>query len=269
MNEKCKKINRDLVAFLYGELSNDINEQVKSHLDLCSKCREELQELKKVVRAADSLNDNVEEVMASVDWETLPEQISNVVFADKSVLPKRASRRGFWEILTQSRFKPVYAALLMGLVLGSLATLIVLRTSLLREAQGESFVVTQDFLERVELEVARRDTLDYLEKSQYILLDFVQASPEKTSPSWRRDLVSQTAKELLAKKRYINPQLDKFRMAKAKEICDQIEFLFFELTQVSDQLSEEDLQNIQNLIEERQLLLKIKLLKKDLEESEV
>jgi hypothetical protein len=58
-------------------------------------------------------------------------------------------------------------------------------------------------------------------------------------------------------------------MAKAKEICDQIEFLFFELTQVSGQLSEGDLQNIQNLIEEKQLLLKIKLLKKDLEEREV
>jgi hypothetical protein len=269
MKEKCKKINRDLVAFLYGELENDMNEQVRSHLDICPKCQEELQELKKVVRAADSLNDNVEEAMASVDWESLPEQISNVVFADKSVLSQKAPRKGFWEILVQSRFKPVYAALLMGLVLGSLATLIVLRTSLLKETKGEGFIVSQDFLERVELEMARRDTLDYLEKSQYVLLDFVQASPEEVPPSWRRDLVSQTAKDLLAKKRYINPQLDKFRMAKAKEICDQIEFLFFELTQASDQLSEEDLQNIQDIIEEKQLLLKIKLLKKDLEESEV
>jgi len=269
MNEKCNKINRDLVAFLYGELENNINEQVQSHLDTCPQCQEELQELKRVVRAADSLNDKVEEAMASVDWETLPEQISNAVFSDKSVLPQKAPRRSFWETLVQSRFKPVYAALFMGLVLGTLATLIVMRTSLLRETQGESFIVTQDFLDRVELEMARRDTLDYLEKSQYVLLDFVQAFPEKTPQSWQRDLASEAAKDLLAKKRYINPQLDKFHMAKAKEICDQIEFLFFELTQISDQLSEEDLQNIRGLIEDNQLLLKIKLLKKDLEESEV
>jgi hypothetical protein len=129
--------------------------------------------------------------------------------------------------------------------------------------------VSQEFLDRVELEMARRETLDYLEKSQYVLLDFVQASPERTPQAWRSDLASQAAKDLLAKKRYINPQLDKFRMAKAKEICDQIEFLFFELVQVSGQLSEKDLQNIQSLIEEKQLLLKIKLLKKELEESEV
>jgi hypothetical protein len=268
MIEKCKKINRDLVAFLYGELDKNINEQVRSHLDICPQCQEELQELKRVVRAADSLKDNVEEAMASVNWDALPEQISNAVFADKSPLPQRESQRSFWETLAQSRLKPVYAALLVGVVLGSLVTLIVMRTSLLREAQGESFIVSQDFLERVEIEMARRDTLDYLEKSQYVLLDFVQASPEVAPQSWRRDLASQTARDLLAKKRYINPQLDKFRMAKAKEICDQIEFLFFELTQVSDQLTEENLQYIQDLIEEKQLLLKIRLLKKDLEESE-
>jgi hypothetical protein len=269
MNEKCEKVKRDLVAFLYGELDDDIREQIRSHLDICPYCQEELQGLKGVVRAADVLNDNVEEAMASVNWDTLPNQISNAVFDDKSVLPRKAPIKSFWEALTQSRFKPVYAALLVGLVLGSLATLIVMRTSLLRESQGGSFIVTQDFLDRLELEMARRDTLDYLEKSQYVLLDFVQSNPEEVPQSWRRDITWQAAKDLLAKKRYINPQLEKFHMAKAKEICDQIEFLFFELTQVSGQLSEGDLQNIQNLIEEKQLLLKIKLLKKDLEESEV
>ena len=58
-------------------------------------------------------------------------------------------------------------------------------------------------------------------------------------------------------------------MAKAKDICDQIEFLFFELTQVSDQLSKEDLIRIQNVIEEKQLLLRINLIKRDLEKSDV
>ena len=269
MNEKCSRINRDLVAFLYGELDNNTRERVRSHLDICPHCQEELQGIKELVRAANSLNDNVEVAMASLDWDALPNKISNAVFDHKSAPTQQAPRRSFWEILVQSRLKPVYAALLVGLMLGSLATLIVMRTSLLRESRGESFSVSQEFLDRVELEMARRDTLDYLEKSQYVLLDFVQASPEKTPQPWRRDLASEAAKDLLAKKRYINPQLDKFHMAKAKEICDQIEFLFFELTQISDQLSEEDLQNIKNLIEDNQLLLKIKLLKRDLEESEV
>jgi hypothetical protein len=269
MSDTCKKTNRDLVAFLYGELGKDRTAEVRSHLDICPHCQDELRGIKGLVRSADSLKDNVEEAMASVDWDALPNQISEAVFDDRSPHPRQTPRRSFWSALTFPRLKPVYAALLVGLVLGSLATLIVMRTSLLKESRGESFFVSQEFLDRIELELARRDTLDYLEKSQYVLLDFIQTSPEKTRQAWRRDLVSQAAEDLLAKKRYINPQLDKFRMAKAKEICDQIEFLFFELTQVSDQLSEEDLQYIQDLIEDKQLLLKIKLLKKDLEESEV
>ena len=269
MNEACKKINRELVAFLYGELDAEAGERVRSHLDTCSRCQSVLESIQELIRTADFLKEEVEETMASVDWDDLPNRISDGVFDKRSPLLRKAPRRKFWENRFSTSLKPVYAALLVGIVLGSLATLIVIRTSLSSGARGESFFVTQEFLDSVELEMARRDTLDYLEKSQYILLDFVQSSPEGTRRAWRRDLVSQVAEELLAKKRYINPQLDKFRMAKAKEICDQIEFLFFELTQLSDQLSEEDLQKIQALIEENQLLLKIKLLKKDLEESEV
>jgi len=58
-------------------------------------------------------------------------------------------------------------------------------------------------------------------------------------------------------------------MAKAKAICDQIEYLFYELMQISAELSEEEVSKIQNMIEEKKLLLKIKLLKKELEQSEV
>lgn len=269
MSEICKKINRELVAFLYGELDKIKAEKVRSHLDICPHCQEEIQGIKTLIRNADALKDDAEKAMTSVDWVGLPGRISEVVFDDRSPHSQQTPRRSLWERLVQSQLKPVYAALLVGLVLGSLATLIVMRTSVLKESRGESFFVSQEFLDRVELEMARRDTLDYLEKSQYVLLDFVQSSPETAPQPWRSELVSRAAEDLLAKKRYINPQLDKFRMAKAKEICDQIEFLFFELTQVSDQLSGEELQNIQNLIEEKQLLLKIKLLKKDLEESEV
>ena len=58
-------------------------------------------------------------------------------------------------------------------------------------------------------------------------------------------------------------------MAKAKEICDQIEMLFYELAQVSEGLTPAQCRGIQNMIEEKNILLKIKLLKKELQESEV
>ncbi len=58
-------------------------------------------------------------------------------------------------------------------------------------------------------------------------------------------------------------------MAKARAICDQIELLFLELTQMSSELSEVEIERIRSFIEERQLLLKINLVEKELEQSEV
>lgn len=74
---------------------------------------------------------------------------------------------------------------------------------------------------------------------------------------------------MLAKKRYIDLQLDRFQMAKAKKICDQIELLFFELAQITKEFPVEEVKKIQNLIEEKQILFKINLVKKELQESEV
>jgi len=58
-------------------------------------------------------------------------------------------------------------------------------------------------------------------------------------------------------------------MVKAKAICDQIEMLFIELTRISSALSTEELESFRAFIEDRQLLLKINLIKKELKQSEV
>jgi hypothetical protein len=265
----CKTHTKDLVAFLYGELDEHTHKTIDEHLQTCTQCQTELTRLKRIVREADSLQQDIAKAMDSVDWETVPEKIAEFVF-DRHPTPVRQSQlRNFFSPMLQPRLKPVYAALIAGLFIGSVLTFLIVRAPVANRASSEGFFISQEFLERVEVEMARRETLDYLEKSQYVLLDFVQASSEMSSEMWRQSLASQKARDLLAKKKYINPQLDKFRMAKAKEICDQIELLFFELTQLSDQLSDENLKKIQNLIEDRQILLKIRLLKRELEESEV
>ncbi len=117
--------------------------------------------------------------------------------------------------------------------------------------------------------MARRETLDYLEKSQYLLLDLIQSPSGMPRETWGDELAIKKARDLLSKKKFIDPQLDKFRLAKAKKICDQIEYLFYELTQISENLLPEDLKRIQDLIQERQLMLKIRLVKKELKNSEV
>ena len=108
-----------------------------------------------------------------------------------------------------------------------------------------------------------------MEKSRYLLLDFVQSSQEGSAGFWQSDFAAQKTRDLLSKKKYLNQQLDKYKLAKARIICDQIELLFLELTQISGEMAEDELQVVRDLIVEKQILLKIKLVKKELEESEV
>jgi hypothetical protein len=265
----CKRFKNDFVAFLYGELGGDEAHLLKAHLDACPLCREEMEKLRGVIKGADSLKQEIDAAVASVDWEALPEQIVLNVFEKKAPAPRESWLGRLSGFLFQPKLRPVYAGLLLGILLGSLVTYLVFRRPLPEERKTGQFFAPPNFLERVELEMARRETLDYLDKSQYLLLDFIQSPAEKSTEFWRNEVTFQRTKDLLTKKRYINAQLDKFQMAKAKAICDQIELLFYELSQISVQLSVEELKKIQEVIEENQILLKINLLKKELQRNEV
>jgi len=265
----CKKTNRNLVAFLYGELDEIEKKQVSAHLETCQKCTDELRRLEEVYEAADSLNADMEKALVSVDWENLPTRIADGVFEREPIRIRRPRRAGLWPFLFQPRFRLAYAGLLLGIIVGTVVTFLIFRAPSLQFAEGGRIIVPQGFYDMMEFEMARRDTIDYLDRSEYLLLDFVQSSPEKSLEFWQSDYASQSAIDLLSKKKYIDTQLDKIQLVKAKVICDQIELLFFELMQISEDLSMEDLRKIQRLIEERQLLLKIKLVRKELQKNEV
>jgi hypothetical protein len=265
----CKKTNRNLVAFLYGELNEFDKKQVEAHLETCQKCKAELLEMKEVYDVADSLNADMERAFVSVDWENLPARIADGVFDKEPIQVRQPRRAGLWPFLFQPQFRFAYAGLLLGIIVGAVVTFLIFRSPPLQVGEGGRIVVPQGFYDMMELEMARRETIDYLDRSEYLLLDFVQSSPEKSIEFWQSDYASRKTMDLLSKKKYIDPQLDKIKLAKAKLICDQIELLFFELMQISDDLSAEELKKIQSFIQERQLLLKIKLVRKELQKSEV
>jgi hypothetical protein len=268
MND-CKKINRNLVAFLYGECGEHDKKQVEAHLKTCRKCQKELLEMEEVYKAADSLNADMGKAAESVDWVNLPSRIADIVFEEKPTRDRKKRRAGLWPFLFQPRFRLAYAGLLLGVIVGAVATFLIFRTPSIRVAGGGKIIAPQGFYDMMDLEMARRETIDYLDRSEYLLLDFVQSSPEESAEYWQSNDATLRARDLLSKKRYIDPQLDKIKLAKAKLICDQIELLFFELTQISSELSVEELENIKRFIKERQILLKIKLVRKELQKSEV
>jgi hypothetical protein len=263
--KKCRLGKRDFAVYLGGEMSERDREDIRSHLEVCPGLADEIRAVERILEGADSLGRDIQAALAGIDWDAQAEKIVAAVWERTQPQGERKSVR---VRLFAPRLRPVLAGLLLGILVGAAAMFVVYRSGALRKPPVDTFFASSEFLGRVDQEMARRETLDYLEKSQYVLLELAQAQTEGGDCRLTEAAARET-RQLMSKKRYLNPQLEKARMVKAKAICDQIELLFYELAQMSESLTPEQCREIQSMIEEKNILLKIKLLKKELQESEV
>ncbi len=267
MSNTCRELSGDRAAFINGELGPEGKERMASPLEGCPGCRKEVEAMKRVVGAASLVKDEMDKALASVDWEALPAQITDRVLATGPGPRRVRGISGLFFRPGRPFLRPAFAGAAIGLAAGALVMFFVMRRPAPRAEARSGFFASPEFIERAEYEMARRETLDYLRNSQYLIMDFVQSPPGEAG-SRMDPLASERARDLLAKKRYLNTQLDGSRMGTAKAICDQIEFLFQELSRLGEGLPEAEIRRIQTLIEDSRLLLKINLVEKELEESE-
>jgi hypothetical protein len=233
------------------------------HLEMHPESRVETEAIERLLKETEAVRTEIRQAAASVNWDALPAVIADRAMAAGDRAGRRIPVSRPWPWLAAFRMKPVFAGLAAGLVVGAAAMYFALRTPGVRGGRDEAYHASVEFLDRAELEMARRNTVDYLEKSQYVLLDVFESAGE--GPVVPASIRSERARDLLQKKQYLNGQLERFQMAKAKAICDQIETLFRELAQIDDELPAAELGRIRGYVEERQLLLKINLVKKELQ----
>lgn len=258
----CRKMQRKLAA---GAGEDD--RAAARHLSRCPSCRAFAEELGRIREGAADARGDLAAAMAGIDWDAHAERIADAAFAPG--LPAAAARPAApARTLFGWGLRPALAGLLAGIVLGAGATAFLLRARPGLRAGGAKITASGDFIERAEYELARRDALDYLDRSRLLILDLVQAEPGRPF-LLKPGAGPGPARDMIARKRLINTQLGSIRMAKAREICDQIEALFLELSAVSGELTEAEAARMRDYVEGKNLLLKIRLLTKELRESEV
>jgi len=264
----CWRFKKDLVAYLSGNLDSSRSRQLGEHLKHCKSCEKELEEIKKIYDFSADFKAELKEVMETVEWGKLSADITERIWERK----EGAQQRRALSWLYNWRWQPLTAGLILGLVLGALFTFVVIKFSqssfpVAHQKSLESEIkISADFMERMDFALARKETVDYLNRSQYLLLDLLQSKrPEELS----MDVIGNKIQQLLTEKKYLNNQLNDLRLLKAKAICDQIELLFLELSQLSPDLADKEFLKLRELIEKNQILLKINLVKKDLQQGEV
>ena len=236
---------------------------MSEHIGKDPECRAEADAIDRLLKETEAVRSEIRQAAASIDWEALPAVIADRALAAGDRAAHRAPASRPWAWLAAFGMKPAMAGLAAGLVVGAAAMYFALRTPGVPADRDGAYHASGEFLVRAEREMARRNTLDYLEKSQYVLLDVFESAGE--GPVVPAAVRTERARDLLQKKKYLNAQLETLQMAKAKAICDQIETLFLELSQIDNELPAAELGRIRSYVEERQLLLKINLVKKELQ----
>lgn len=265
---ECDRFELEAAAYAEGSLDPEGEARMRTHARTCPDCRRRLAEVEELLAGAAAVRGDIRAVMDTIDWEALPDAITAKVYGESRERRSFGRHRELWARLWGPPWGPALAAVLAGIILGAGGMFLILRPRAVSDATPSGYFVSGEVIDRVEFQLAKQETLDYLDRSQTLLLDVVQNGYGQTRSLPRAQTI-ENARALVAKKRYLNPQLESVPLAKAQAICDQIEVLFLELTRIGEDLSPAEAAQIRDYIERKQLLLKIKLLRSELSGNEV
>jgi len=237
----------DLVLHYYGELEGDTAGQAAAHLREGGTCREALTKLRGVFALVDTvpepaLGDGFERVV----WARLEPGLEH-------------ARHGWasWFILSPARL-----AWLAAIVVLVGAAFFAGRLSRPQPAGEPAVTASKDLRERVLL----ADLSEHLDRSQLMLVDLVSA---ESAGDVDLPVERTRAEQLLSANRlYRQTAVDTGNLALA-QVLDDLEQVLVDIAASPDRVSPEDLAAVQHRIDDKGLLLKMRVLSSEVQKRQL
>lgn len=248
----CDRQAERLTLHASGDLPPSEVREVEAHLRGCATCREELEALRRTLGRLRSHDPYPRE--AEVDWDRLAAATVARVAREGNVVP---FRRPAWrrpEVLVRA------AAVVLAVGMGAL----VLRAPAPERPAADGSVLSEGFQQRLEFNLARADTRRYLEQSRLVLLNVLE-SPVRCSKD-ELDISAEKAKsiQLLRTKLRLRDELSRPELARAADLCNQVEGVLTEISTLQDCADLERIQTLRDAVRRNQLLLKMGVLEGEL-----
>jgi len=253
---ECKSIRDLLVLHLEGDLESEEARRVAAHLSACPSCLAEAEELRTL---RGWLSDP--ELFApdgSYAWQILPETLAaRAKTGRRAWLPLSYGSAG-WAL-------SLAATLVIGFGLiywaGSVADRPVPST-----AAGPPVAAPGNaaFLGRIYAAHARAATSEYLSACQDLLVDTLRAEPSCDERKYDVSAEVTRARDLLYRKRLLDPELRSPEVARAKGLCDELEGFLLNLSLSEKCESRDKLLRMEHYVRKQQLLLRIRVLQGEL-----
>ena len=252
----CREIRPLLEWLAADEIADDRRKTVEAHLSACPSCRRELAHWRALLAAAAAPDAAMQTEMQAVDWEAVSKQVVARAVGTGNAVRMTPQRRIF-------AFMPLAAAAAVLAVIG-LAVFFRLQPRRevlpgLEDERADAATVS-----RLQSGLAREEAITYLEQSQLMFTDLLKDCSGQEVASWEIRLYSRKAKELLLKKKYVQQNLPPVEWLRVRQVSERIDWLNYEILQLEDRQLCGQIHRLQRVLEEEKLLLKIRLLERDL-----
>jgi hypothetical protein len=220
-----------------------------------------LADLIKIQDCLHQIKAEIDSEVATTDWDRNTTDImQNIRSLRNSPEPQRNSILSL-SIKTAYRFATAAVSLLA-------ICYLVFFSPLNDDHRGDRIIISKYSIEQIEKSLAKDETAEYLRQSDIVIASVANMSASGSD----NDAINQNArqaKSLLMKKKYLNRNLNDYELSKAQSICDQVEFILYDIVQLRETNDMNSIKNVKDLIQDKKILLKIKLVQYELSDKEV
>jgi hypothetical protein len=256
---KHRRLRRRVSLLAAGVLEGREREEARAHVETCPRCRAEHDALRAVLAAMEA--DPVRQAEPPVPLAFLVGRVEREV--ERTLVP--AGRPRWWLVAL-----PAAAAVL---AVAALVPVIVARLRPAPEAaQAEippaeaSPLLTEDALARIERNLAREHAARYLSEAGEVLVAVAATGVDCDPVEKRLDVgrAPERSRELL-ERRTLVVRGGGEAVASARGVLDDVELALREVADLPSCVRRRDVERLRREVEERQLLMRIRLMTRELE----
>jgi hypothetical protein len=251
---------RHLVSLLAaGVLEDREREETLAHLEACPRCRAEHDELRAVV--AEMAKDPLREARPEVPLAVLVGRVEREI--ERACVPEGRPR--WWLVALPAAAAILALVVVVPAIVGRLRPSPEAARATIPPSEA-SALVTEDALARIERNLAREHAARYLNEAGEVLVAVAATGVDCDRAEQRLDVgqAPERSRELL-ERRALMVKGSGEAVASARGVLDDVEMALREVADLPSCVKRGDVERVRREVERRQLLMRIRLMTRELE----
>jgi hypothetical protein len=124
--------------------------------------------------------------------------------------------------------------------------------------------MSEDNLDNLTINLARQNTTRYLNETKAVLVTLLDVNIDCGKDKQDISVERAKAMELLRRQRLIAAELERMPLARAEDVCSDLQRLLLEISSLADCTRADEIRSLRDIVEKKQILVRMELLSQQL-----